>query len=52
MLKRFSFNLPGCGSIPDDEQDYDNKDNLTDEERDRIAVDHLSDHCVCCAQIY
>ena len=44
MVKAFLFNLHGFDSSPDDEQDYDNQDNLSDEEADPASVDHLPDH--------
>ena len=47
ILKAFSFNLPGFDSSPDDEHDYKDQDNLSDEEADPAAFDHLPDHITC-----
>ena len=47
MLKAVLFNLPCFDS--DDEQDYDDQDNLSDEEADLAAFDHLPDNMTCFA---
>ncbi|KAK2140338.1 hypothetical protein LSH36_1386g00009 [Paralvinella palmiformis] len=50
LNKAISFSLPGFDSSPDDEQDHDNQDNLSDEQVDPAAFNHLPDHMPCFAR--